>query len=293
MAIFSNLTGTMQKTFILGKNGARFDTDGTAIKVTNYQGTKLIPVSAADPVLNSHLVTLSYFNSHGGGGGGAGNILRGTNAPAPTLGTDGDIYFQVDATNIIQLYIKDQGIWKPFNGGGPVTDTAYVTSYPVTPQDFVLKTGSTDIYQYTLMETVHDRGDDLLIEVQDSTGNVLDSDVQMDNQGNIQLFVTGLPTTNINIQLIGATAMTNPYSVLVDKSKWVASGDQFTLTITAAEHEQEPGALYLGVYANVTPGATASAPFDEVHVDSSIDASGNIVFTSYESFSGKIVISGK
>ena len=90
MAVFSNLEGTMKKTFILGKNGAKLTFAQNALNVYNYQETSLIPISAADPTDGTHLVTLAYFNSHAGGG--SGNALRGTVDPDPSLGTDGDVY---------------------------------------------------------------------------------------------------------------------------------------------------------------------------------------------------------
>ena len=104
MAVFSNLEGTMNKSFILGKNGAQITTNGSVVQIQNYSGTKLLPISAGDPTANTHLVTLGYLNKHSGGGSG---ILRGTTAPDESIGFDGDVYFLVDNTNVLQIYIKD------------------------------------------------------------------------------------------------------------------------------------------------------------------------------------------
>lgn len=290
MAVFSNLEGTMKKSFILGKNGAKFVTDGNELQVQNYQGTRLLPIAAGDPLANTHLVTLGYFNAHTGGS--AGGALRGTSVPAASLGEDGDTYYQVDATSIIQIYVKDLGIWKPFNGGGPTTDSDYVTAITANISDFVLVPG-TDEYQYYLPASSHQRGADILIQVQDPSGNNVTLQTQIDGLGNITLVSDGQPSTYLVVKLIGATSMTTPFSKLVNKSAWVLNVDKYVLTISSTEHEQASGPLYLAIYENSVDGATSAAPYSLVTTDSAIDSSGNVTFTAYAAFSGKVVISGK
>jgi|AGFT01.1.fsa_nt_gi hypothetical protein len=291
MAIFSNLDGTMKKSFILGKNGGRFTYDDTqsTIKVQNYQGNRLIPISAADPIEPSHLVTLGYFNTHGGGGTG-NPILRGTSEPDVGLGSDGDLYVQVDDTSIVQIFIKDNGIWKPFTKPVPPQDSDYVTAHTVQPTDF---NGSGSTYTYVLPVSVHNRGAGVLVQIQDSTGNSVQTEVLLDNIGNITLVTTERPTEYLTIKLIGATTMTTPYSNTINKSQWVQSGDMFVLSVPATTHGQEPGPLYIAIYENVVDGATGVPPFTLVTTDSTIDSSGNVSFKSYAPFSGKVVISGK
>lgn len=109
MAIFSNLDGTMKNNFTLGKNGAVLSSTETDIKITNYKGTSLLPIESADPVKEQHLVTLNYFNTH------KTENMVGTSIPESTLGVNGNIYFQVDDTKIISIFLKDNNIWKPFN----------------------------------------------------------------------------------------------------------------------------------------------------------------------------------
>lgn len=288
MAVFSNLEGTMKKTFILGKNGARFSTDGTEIQVQNYQGTDYVPVGAGDPILPTHLVTLSYFNAHSGGG--SGSSLSGTTEPDVALGVNGDTYYQVDATTIVKIFFKDQGIWKPFNGTTPVIDSDYVTSFNIVPSDF---TPSGNLFVYTLPESVHQRGPNLLVQVQDPGGNTIGTEVSLDSTGNITIGVDAIPVQNLIIKLIGATTMTTPYSNPVNKIDWTLSAGVYTLSIPAATHGQEVGPLYLAIYENSVDSATSASPFNLVTVDSSIDSSGNVQFKSYASFSGKVVISGK
>lgn len=288
MAVFSNLEGTMKKTFILGKNGARFSTDGTEVQVQNYQGTSLVPVSAAEPINPSHLVTLSYFNAHSGGG--AGGALSGTTVPSNSLGENGDTYFQLDTDNITQIYFKDQDRWKPFKGTTPGTDSDYVTSVTAMPNEFIAQGTK---FEYKLPETIHQRGIDLLVQVQDQGGNTIGTEVTLDGSGNITISVNTQPTDYLIIKLIGATTMTTPYSAFVNKADWSLSTGVYSYTVTAATHGQQAGPLYLAIYQNTVDGSTASAPFDLVTVDTIIDGTGNVTFKSYESFSGKVVISGK
>lgn len=298
MAVFSNLEGTMKKTFILGKNGAQITTNGSVVQIQNYAGTGLLPISAADPTANTHLVTLGYLNAHGGGG--AGGILRGTVAPADALGTDGDVYFLVDAENTLQIYIKDLGVWKPLKSSTPGSDSSYVTTHTVPVSAFVLEPGSSDKYTYTLPESIHGRGADIMVQLQGDPGDVdLDSvfqtNVTVSGIGDITLEVVGQLSeyASVKINIIGATTMTVPYSKLINQADWVATGDQFTLTIPAADHKQTPDNLYVSLYGNKVQGSTALAPFEAVTAETQIDASGNVIFTSYVAFSGKVVISGK
>lgn len=288
MAVFSNLEGTMKKTFILGKNGARLSTDGTELVVQNYTGTELLPISAAEPVNPDNLVTLSYFNAHSGGS--AGGALSGTTVPDVSLGTNGDMYFQVDATSVVQIYFKDQGIWKPFASPIPPEDSDYVTAFTVQPSEF---TQQGQNYVYSIPANTHQRGSNLLVQVQDPLGNTIGTDVIVDSTGNITISQVAKPTEFQIIKLIGVTDMTQPYNALVNKIDWVASGDKFNFTVPATIHEQASGPLYLAMYENVVDGATSAAPYALITLDSVIDSSGNVTFTSYVPLSGKVVISGK
>lgn len=299
MAVFSNLEGTMQKSFVLGKNGAKLTTDGSVVQIQNYAGTQLIPISAGEPTANSHVVTLGYLNTHGGGGSGSG-ILRGTIAPSESIGVDGDAYFLVDATNIIQIFIKDLGIWKPFTGGGTGADSPYVTTQVVPVSAFTLVPTTTDNYTYSIPASVHGRGADVMVQLQGDPGSVpLDSvfqtTVTVSGIGDITIDVIGQLTdyTSVKVNIIGATTMTVPYSKLVNQADWGASASVFTLTIPASEHGQSPENLYISIYNNKVPASTAIAPFEQVTTDIQIDSSGNVIFTSDVQFSGKIVISGK
>jgi hypothetical protein len=299
MAVFSNLEGTMKKSFILGKNGAQIATNGNVVQIQNYTGTQLLPVSAGDPTANTHLVTLGYLNTHSGGGGASG-ILRGTIAPSESIGVDGDAYFLVDSTNIIQIYIKDLGVWKPLQSTSPGTDSAYVTSHVIPVSAFTLVPGTTEHYTYTLLESVHGRGADIMVQLQGDPGDIeLDSVFQtsltVSGTGDVMIDVIGQITeyTSVKVNIIGATTMTVPYSKLINQTDWSGSSDIYTITIPASVHNQSPENLYISIYSNTVPGSTSSAPFELVVTDTQIDDSGNVIFTSDVPFSGKIVISGK
>ncbi|AQW88751.1 putative structural protein [Erwinia phage pEa_SNUABM_50] len=286
MAVFSNLEGTMKKTFILGKNGSKLAFENGAVKAYNYQGTSLIPISAADPSDGTHLVTLAYFNAHSGGG--SGSALRGTTDPDPSLGVDGDVYYKVDATNILQIYVKDLGIWKPFSS--QTTDTPYVTTTSATPSEFIPTGGN---FVFTLPASTHGRGSNIIVQLQETNGAVENADIEVDSTGNIKVTVSSAPSSNVNVVIIGATSMTTPYSQLINKANWTASGDAFTITIPQATHGQVPGAIFITVYQNTVDSATSTSPYALVAVETAIDSSGNVTLKSNVTFSGKVVLSGK
>jgi hypothetical protein len=285
MAVFSNLEGTMKKAFILGKNGAKLSYDNNALSVHNYRGTSLIPISAGEPVDGTHLITLSYFNSHSGGG--SSSALRGTTDPAQSLGSDGDTYYKVDSVSILQIYVKDEGIWKPY---ATPTDSQYVTTTVATVSDF--QQIGTD-YVYTLPATTHMRGSDIIVQLQAAGGAVTGSDVQIDASGNITVTLDSQPTSDINLVIIGSTTLSTPYSKLINKSDWIASGSDFELSIPQSVHGQEAGSIFLAVYQNTIDSATSVSPYSIVAVQTSIDSTGNVILTASVAFSGKIVISGK
>lgn len=113
MSIFSKLSGTMERVFTLGKRGIKLSNDNNELKVENNEGTDLVPVSGASPLKNTHFVTLDYFNTHSGGGPGS-DILKGIDDPDSSLGVDGSVYFKVDGTKVLAIYIKDGGTWKAY-----------------------------------------------------------------------------------------------------------------------------------------------------------------------------------
>ena len=289
MAIFSNLEGTMKKSFVVGKNGGALVYENGSLKVMNYQQDDLIPISVANPTDDTHAVNLAYFNSHGGGGGGSAGILHGADDPAQSLGEDNNVYFKLDSTNILNIFFKDVGVWKPLSVK-PEPDSSYVTEHVITPSDWVSNSG---VYQYSLAETVHERGSNIIVQLQDDTGATAMAQVVVSNEGNISITSNALPTSNYKLLLIGATTLSTPYPKTIDKADWTSVNGAYQLSIPATEHGQATGPLFITVYQNTVDAAASTAPFEVVSLDTTIDSSGNIILNSNILFSGKAVISGK
>jgi len=64
MAIFSNLNGTMQKIFKLGKKGATLEYDNNKLSVKNFEETQLIPLSVGEPVASTDATTVNYVGAN-------------------------------------------------------------------------------------------------------------------------------------------------------------------------------------------------------------------------------------
>ncbi len=289
MAIFSNLEGTMKKSFVVGKNGGSLVYENGSLKIMNYQQNDLIPISVANPTDDTHAVNLAYFNTHGGGGGGNTNILHGTTDPVQSLGEDTNVYFKLDSTSIVNIFFKDLGIWKPLSVT-PTPDSNYVTDSTILPSDWVNSSG---IYTYSLPESVHQRGSDIIVQLQDSTGASSLAQIIVADNGDVTISTASLPSTNYKILLIGATTLSTPYSKNINKSMWVSASGEYTLSIPSSDHDQPQGPLFLSVYQNTVDGASSAAPYQEVSVETTIDSNNNVTLKSSILFSGKVVISGK
>jgi hypothetical protein len=64
MAIFSNLSGTMQHQFRLGKNGSTLEFNLGTVNVKDYTNTNLIPISIGEPTIPSNAVTLNHLDTN-------------------------------------------------------------------------------------------------------------------------------------------------------------------------------------------------------------------------------------
>lgn len=289
MAVFSNLEGTMKKSFIVGKGGAKLVYINGSLKLMNYNESDLLPISVAQPTDDTHAVNLAYFNANKGSETGNGTILHGTVDPDETLGSDENVYFKLDSTSILGIYFKDGGIWKPYSAA-PTIDSDYVTTYVVQPSDWV-NNGSN--YSYTLLSTVHNRGTDFAVQIQNSTGTITSPSTTIDSSGDITVNSNILPTEEYEILIIGATNLTTPYSKKIDKAEWSSVSSHYEMVIPASTHLQASGPLFITVYQNTVDGITSAAPYSVVGLETSIDSSGNVTLQSNIIFSGKIVISGK
>lgn len=114
MAIHTNLTGTFSDSFQIGKSGIVLSFDGEGIVCNNVTKTELVPVSVKEPFKPEHAVPLSYLNAH------TGLVpLFGEIPPTNDIGINTQVYYQVDDTNIVQIFFKHNDIWKPFIGNIP------------------------------------------------------------------------------------------------------------------------------------------------------------------------------
>lgn len=288
MSIFSKLSGTMQRVFMLGRKGIKLKNHQNSLQVKSNDENTFVPVSGADPTSNENFVTLSYFNSHSNTG--STGILRGTNDPQQSLGIDGNIYFKVDASDALKLYIKDLGIWKPLiTGGNPPTDSDYVSNVILQPSDF---SPSGNAYVSTIPQSQHQRTGNLIVQLQGDAGDISLAQTQIDINNNITISLTSQPSSNITVLLIGDTTLTTTFSKKINKVDWSAVNLKFQITIPKSEHLQN-GNLMFSVYENSVDSSTSTAPYVLVQTDTEVDVNGNITITSNSRFSGEVVISGR
>lgn len=287
MSIFSKLSGTMQRIFMIGRRGIKLKNTQNSLHVKSYDENSFVQVSGADPTTNQNFVTLSYFNSHFNSG--STGILSGAVEPSPSIGIDGNIYFKVDSLNALKLYIKDLGIWKPLlTNSGPV-DSNYVSSVVLQPSDF-LPNGSG--YVGTILQSEHHRTGDLIVQIQGNVGDISLAQTQVDSNNNINVNVTSVPTSNITVVLIGNTTLTTTFVQKIDKSNWLSVGLIFELTILKSVHNQN-GNLMFSVYENSIDSPISTAPYILIQTETEVDIDGNLKLKSNTRFSGEVVISGR
>lgn len=153
-------------------------------------------------------------------------------------------------------------------------DTDYVTMYAVSGTQMTDNGDGT--YTFTLANTVHNRGSNVVVQIQNINGTIYNPDVSVDNSGNIT--VTQTDNTDYDIIIVGPTNVRTVYSTSL---VWSASGSDFIMSIPYSTHlKQSPS---LSVY-------DSAGNFVQVLV--SIDNSDNITLESSENFTGKVVITG-
>lgn len=163
MSIFSKLSGTMERVFMLGKRGIKLSAENNELQVKSNDEASLVPVSGANPLQNTHFVTLEYFNNHGGGGGSSGDILKGTADPTPDLGSEGSVYFKVNGTIILAIYIKDGGIWKIYQP--TPTHTNFKKAINVADWNTI----AANQYEIAIQSSEHNEGINLIVGVFENT----------------------------------------------------------------------------------------------------------------------------
>lgn len=156
-------------------------------------------------------------------------------------------------------------------------DSDYVTSISLSGSDFVpVGDGS---YVASIPETLHGRGTKVVVQIQNSSGidAVQFSGVDVDDDGNITITQNTQEATRVVI--IGETLETTPFS---SDLTWTANGDgTVSSTVTQATHGKR----------NIS--FTTYDGTSMVTVDAQIDDDDNLTFTTTDSFSGSVVITGK
>lgn len=293
MAVFSNFEGTMKRVIQIGKKGIKLITSANAseLRVTDSTEGTLKPISVAEPTIGTHAVTLSYLQSHGGGGGGA-PVLWGRGEPTSSMGQEGSVYFRINDTNIINIYIKDTGLWKPFDGTPTPPDDFYVTASAISASDFSSNGDGT--WSASLSEGIHGRGAELIIQIQNfTTGAIVDADIVQNVTGDLTITISANPV-KLKVLIIGATTMALPYSRMINKADWVLNNttSKYEMTILATDHGMSVDTLMIGIFENAVDGPVGAYPIKNAATETNINSTGDVKLISNTQVSGKIVISG-
>lgn len=153
-------------------------------------------------------------------------------------------------------------------------DTDFTTQVPVSASQFVDNGDGT--FSYTLSATVHNRGSDLVLQIQSPNGVIYDPQVSVDSSGNITIVQDS--AQDLDIVIIGPTDQTSVYST---ELVWVANGSEFEMEIPFSTHNKP------------TPSLSVYDGTNLVSITVEIDDSDNITLISNEDFTGKVVIAGK
>lgn len=153
-------------------------------------------------------------------------------------------------------------------------DTAYVSQVPVAASEFVLNVSGT--YTYSLPESIHQRGNEIVVQIQDPNGVIYNPEVVVDSSGNIT--ITQIEPQDLDVVIIGPTNHTSVYSTAL---AWMVDGDVFAMYIPFSTHGMDNASV------SVYDGNTI------VQINVQIDEFDNITLTTNQNFVGKIVIAGK
>lgn len=153
-------------------------------------------------------------------------------------------------------------------------DSDYVTEIYIPSSSQTLNAG---MYTSSVLQSVHGRGNDLVIQLQlDNTNReVFMADVSVVN-GDIT--ISKEDDSAFYVVLIGKTLQTVPYR---QDLTWTTSGDSFVSSITKAQHGKD------NISFTVYDGNNVST------VEAEIESDEEIILHSDVDFSGYIVIAGK
>lgn len=204
-----------------------------------------------------------------------GSVIEGTansdgsfeiSIPGGIVGT-GNITIDITSPNY-----NDKEIVVPIIPTGD--DSEYVTEIYIPSTDQV-KTGL--IYKSEIPETVHRRGNDLVVQLQSASNNreVFFADISVQN-GNIT--IEKEDDKPFYVVLIGKTLQTTPFKQVLS---WTSSGDTFVSSIPQSVHGKQ------NISFTVYDGINVST------VDVDLESDEEIILHSDDDFSGTIVVTGK
>ncbi len=162
----------------------------------------------------------------------------------------------------------------PFEVFPSGTDSDFTTHVPVSANQFVDNGDGT--FSYVLNESEHNRGTDLVLQIQSPNGVIYNPDVSVDASGNVT--ITQDVAQDLDVIIIGPTDQTSVYSTAL---VWVANGATFEMEIPFSEHNKP------------TPSLSVYDGTKLVAITIEIDDSDNITLISNDDFAGKVVIAGK
>lgn len=162
----------------------------------------------------------------------------------------------------------------PFTVLASGEDTDFATTVPVSSNQFIANGDGT--FSYTLNESSHNRGSDLVLQIQSSNGVIYNPEVSVDSTGNIT--ITQESAQDMDIVIIGPTDQTTVYSTSL---AWTLSGSEYRMLIPFSTHNKP------------SPAVCVYDGTDLVSITIQIDDSDNITLISTENFTGKVVIAGK
>ncbi|WOL22755.1 hypothetical protein [Escherichia phage vB_EcoM_JNE01] len=104
MSVFSNLEGTMQPSFILGKKGALISFSDDSISIKDSFGEKFLPVKVGSAVDADSAVNVKYLEDHP-------TVMFGEAIPSDDIGKNNYTYFQTNSEGIVDIFLKIDGKW--------------------------------------------------------------------------------------------------------------------------------------------------------------------------------------
>lgn len=161
----------------------------------------------------------------------------------------------------------------PFDVLPAGTDSDFVSNIPVAAAQFTDNGDGT--FSYTLTESSHQRGSELVLQIQDANGVIYNPEVNVDSTGNITIKQNS--AQDMDIVIIGPTDQTTVYSTSLS---WNLVDSMYQMLIPFSTHNKQ----YVSV--SVYDGS------ELVSITVQIDNLDNITLLSNDNFTGKVVIAG-